>query len=54
VREISEQGTEDYLKNTLMVTFISGLTRLLLGLFRLGFVVTFLSEPVMVNKNYKQ
>ncbi len=41
------QGTEDFVKLAVLLAMIVGLIQLLFGLFRMGFLVNFLSQPVI-------
>lgn len=43
----AEAGSEAYLLLAILLAFMVGLIQLLLGLFRLGFLVNFLSRPVI-------
>ncbi|MCB0840984.1 MAG: solute carrier family 26 protein, partial [Bacteroidetes bacterium] len=44
---IAEAGTETYLTLAITLAFMVGMIQFLLGLFRLGFLVNFLSHPVI-------
>ncbi len=45
--KIAAQGTSEYLATALLLALISGIMLLAMGLFRLGFVASFLSHPVI-------
>ncbi|MGB0836462.1 MAG: SulP family inorganic anion transporter [Flavobacteriaceae bacterium] len=47
VSVVAQVGTEYYVEVVVMFTVIVGLIQLVLGLFRLGFLVNFLSKPVI-------
>ncbi|MBE2220682.1 MAG: solute carrier family 26 protein [Anaerolineae bacterium] len=47
VGAIAEPGTAVYLQMALTLAFLAGLIQALMGLFRLGFLVNFLSHPVL-------
>ncbi|MEM6632820.1 MAG: sulfate permease [Bacteroidota bacterium] len=47
VSTLATQGTEEFIGMTLLLAFIVGAIQLVLGLFRLGFLVNFLSRPVI-------
>ena len=47
VSVISEAGTENYITLAILLAFMMGVTQLALGLFRMGFLVNFLSKPVI-------
>lgn len=44
---LAAPGTTDYVHLALILAFLAGLLRVLLGLFRLGIIVNFLSQPVL-------
>lgn len=44
---LAEGGTETYIMMAITLAFLVGVIQLLLGLFRLGFLVNFLSHPVI-------
>ncbi len=44
---IADGGTETYIALAIMLAFFVGIIQLLLGVFRLGFLVNFLSHPVI-------
>lgn len=44
---VATQGTPDYLQAALVLSLLSGLMLLLMGLLRMGFVANFLSHPVI-------
>jgi len=47
VGSLAEAGTQTYIALAISLAFMVGLIQLLLGLFRLGFLVNFLSHPVV-------
>lgn len=47
VGAIAAQGTEQYLALAILLAFMVGVVQLLMGVFRLGFLVNFLSHPVI-------
>lgn len=47
VGTIAAQGTEKYLALAILLAMMVGVIQLLMGLFRLGFLVNFLSHPVI-------
>ena len=47
VSVLAEAGSETYLGYVLLLAFMVGLIQFLLGVFRLGFLVNFLSHPVI-------
>lgn len=47
ISEIAEQGTEVYIQLAILLALIVGILQLLFGLFRMGFLVNFLSQPVI-------
>ena len=47
VGTIAAQGTEQYLALAIMLALMVGVIQLLMGVFRLGFLVNFLSHPVI-------
>ena len=47
IAPLAEQGSSDYLALALLLALMLGLFQLLMGLFRLGFLVNFLSHPVL-------
>lgn len=47
VSELAEVGSEEYLGIALLLAFLVGLLQLLFGLLRMGFLVNFLSQPVI-------
>ncbi|MGB9753306.1 MAG: sodium-independent anion transporter [Roseiflexus castenholzii] len=47
VSALAEPGSSRYLELVLLLAFIVGLVKLLLGLLRLGFVMNFVSHPVL-------
>ena len=47
VSEFAEQGSEAYIRLAILLALIVGLFQLLFGLFRMGFLVNFLSQPVI-------
>jgi len=48
VSQIAEPGSEEYISLVLAAGLLIGLSQAVLGFFRLGFVVNFLSHPVIV------
>lgn len=47
VAVLAESGSEAYIGYVLLLAFMVGLIQLLMGVFRLGFLVNFLSHPVI-------
>lgn len=47
ISEFAEQGSELYVKLAILLAMIVGMLQLLFGLFRMGFLVNFLSQPVI-------
>ena len=47
VTMIAEVGTDQYIVLAILLAFMMGSVQLLLGLFRMGFLVNFLSKPVI-------
>lgn len=47
VTMIAEVGTDQYITLALLLAFMMGSVQLLMGLFRMGFLVNFLSKPVI-------
>jgi SulP family sulfate permease len=47
IGSLNTTGYTSYLNNTLTLAFMVGLIQLSMGLFRLGFIVNFLSQPVI-------
>ncbi len=47
VGAIATQGTEQYLALAILLALMVGLIQLIMGVFRLGFLVNFLSHPVI-------
>lgn len=47
VSPFAEAGTSEYIALAILASLIAGVVQLLLGLFRLGFLVNFLSHPVL-------
>lgn len=47
VTMIAEVGTDQYITLALLLAFMMGAVQLVLGLFRMGFLVNFLSKPVI-------
>jgi SulP family sulfate permease len=47
VGHITEPGTEEFIALAILLALMVGLIQLLLGVFRLGFMVNFLSHPVI-------
>ncbi len=47
VSAIAEQGTENYLALATLLALMVGVIQFILGIFRLGFIVNFLSRPVI-------
>ena len=47
VSKLAEPGSKDYLSLMLLLTFMTGVLQLLLGVLRMGFVVNFLSHAVI-------
>jgi SulP family sulfate permease len=47
IASIATTGTENTIAIAILLAFLVGLTQFLLGVFRLGFVVNFLSKPVI-------
>lgn len=44
---MAQQGTEEYLSFAILLALLVGIIQLLLGVFKLGFLVNFLSHPVI-------
>ena len=44
---ISILGPEEYIQSAILLAFLSGTIQFLLGLFRMGFLVSFLSKPLI-------
>ena len=44
---ISILGPEDYIQSAILLAFLSGTIQFLLGLFKMGFLVSFLSKPLI-------
>ncbi len=44
---LAEGGTEAYIQLAILLAFMVGMIQLLMGIFRLGFLVNFLSHPVV-------
>lgn len=44
---IATAGTENYIALAILLAFMMGLIQLVLGIFRMGFLVNFLSKPVI-------
>ena len=47
VSVIAEVGSHEYITLAILLAFMMGLIQLMLGLFRMGFLVNFLSKPVI-------
>lgn len=47
VSAVAEVGTSDYFGYTLLLTLLTGILLTLMGIFRLGFLVNFMSNPVL-------
>ena len=47
IGQLAETGTQTYIELTILLALIIGLIQLLLGFFRLGFLVNYLSHPVI-------
>lgn len=47
VSTLAQSGTDAYISLTIVLAFVTGVIQLLLGVFRLGFIVNFLSKPVI-------
>jgi len=47
ISELAVQGSESYLRLAILLALIVGIIQLLFGLFRMGFLVNFLSQPVI-------
>ena len=47
VSVIAEAGSENYISLAILLAFMMGVIQLLLGIFRMGFLVNFLSKPVI-------
>lgn len=47
VSVIAEAGSQNYISLAILLAFMMGVTQLALGLFRMGFLVNFLSKPVI-------
>ena len=47
ISEFAAQGSEAYIKLAILLAMIVGMLQLLFGLFRMGFLVNFLSQPVI-------
>ncbi|MEM8896832.1 MAG: solute carrier family 26 protein [Bacteroidota bacterium] len=48
VSQFAEIGTSEYISMAILLALMVGLIQLLMGVFRLGFLVNFLSHPVLV------
>lgn len=47
VGSVAEAGTREYIELALALAFFVGLTQILMGAFRLGFLMNFISSPVL-------
>jgi len=47
IGKIAEIGSEDFIAMSILLAFMVGLFQFLLGLFRMGFLVNFMSHPVI-------
>lgn len=47
ISSLATVGTENFIAIALMLTFFVGIIQLIVGFFRLGFIVNFLSKPVL-------
>lgn len=47
VSAVAEPGTDEYVTLALLAAFLAGLVQLALGLLRMGFLVNFISHPVL-------
>ena len=47
ISEFAAQGSDAYIRLAILLAMIVGILQLLLGLFRMGFLVNFLSQPVI-------
>jgi SulP family sulfate permease len=47
ISTLAEQGTDVFIQYAIVLAFMVGIIQFLLGLFRLGFLVNFLSHPVI-------
>lgn len=47
IGQLTDTGTQTYIELTILLALIIGLIQLLLGFFRLGFLVNYLSHPVI-------
>jgi len=47
VGALAEIGTERYIELAILLALLAGIMQVLMGLFRLGFLVNFLSQPVL-------
>lgn len=47
ISEFAAQGSDAYIKLAILLAMIVGILQLLFGLFRMGFLVNFLSQPVI-------
>ena len=47
ISELASQGTEGYLQLAIMLAVIVGILQFIFGLFKMGFLVNFLSQPVI-------
>jgi len=47
ISEFASQGSDSYIKLAILLALIVGTLQLLFGLFRMGFLVNFLSQPVI-------
>lgn len=47
VGSIAEAGTREYIELAIALAFFVGLTQILMGAFRLGFLMNFISSPVL-------
>lgn len=47
VGSVAEMGTQQYINLAIMLAFFVGITQILMGAFRLGFLMNFISSPVL-------
>lgn len=47
VGSVAEVGTQQYIQLAIMLAFFAGITQILMGAFRLGFLMNFISSPVL-------
>jgi len=52
ISPLAAQGSADYINAAILLAFLVGVIQFLLGAFRLGFLVNFLSQPVIKGYTY--